>query len=342
MLPVDETEPSIRMEFPTEIWDAIFAEACDLRGKNAAAISQVSRYFRQTIAPYRLRSLVIYGERQIVAFHEAMKKMSPDVPRAKHLYIGFIPNSDVVDIQPVYDAVIDGWIHHREETETQRDDRKHLDSTLSSSGMHPAKYIDIQQVGVAGIISQHRTTLQTLTYLTPVSYISFEMFGHLPSLRNLTIVCLRSRSTFYEVCHDDPLHRQTQFPLLERFHISYFHTEPLFRHDEFRRIAPNLRYLRLSGWKCHPKFEKLHPHTKVLVQMSLLSRPEQPEQVLDMSWIPSDQQHRERIVLLEPGHREDGRYGFFDALLDWLDVSTGGNAFWDATNQVTIDELAAR
>ena len=56
----------------------------------------------------------------------------------------------------------------------------------------------------------------------------------------------------------------------------------------------------------------------------------------------SDQRHRERIVLLELGHREDGRYGFFDALLGWLDVSTGGNTFWGAADQIMSDDLAAR
>jgi hypothetical protein len=355
------------MEFPTEIWDTIFAEACDLRGRNAAAISQVSRYFRQTIAPYRLRSLVIYGEKQIVAFHEAVKKMPPDVPRAKHLFIGLIPDSAVKDTRPVCDAVIDGWAQHRGETQTQRDNRIRQDTILSASGMRPEgytvmqklmagvtslqrgatpkrprEYTHTQQTVVAGIIFQHSMTLQTFTYLSPVSHISFKMFGRLPHLKDLTIVCLHSKSTFYEVHHSDPLRRQAQFPSLERLHLSCFDAESLFRYDEFRPAAPNLRHLRLSGCKCDLEFEKFHPHTKVLVQMILMSSQEQRAQVFYVRRILSDQRYRERVVLLEPGHREDGRYGFFDALLDWLDVSTGGNAFWGAADQVTIDELAAR
>lgn len=58
-----------------------------------------------------------------------------------------------------------------------------------------------------------------------------------------------------------------------------------------------------------------------------------------MRGILSVPSYKERTVLLEPGHREDGRYGFFDALLDWLDVSSGGNAFWDRDNMVTIEDL---
>jgi hypothetical protein len=339
---VNETELSLRMAFPTEIWDAIFTEACDLRGKNAAAISQVSRYFRQTVAPYRLRSLVIYGERQIEAFHEAMKEMPPDVPRAKHLYIGLIPDLYVTDTHPVCNAVIDGWIQHREETQTQRDNRIRRDSTLFGSGMHPGECTHIQQAVVAGIISQHSTTLQTLTYLTPVNNISFRTFGLLPHLRDLTIVNLRrSRPIFYHVHGTHPLYPQTQFPSLERFHLSYFSTNLLFRCDEFRRVAPNLQYLRLSGRKCDLEIEKLHPHTKLLVQVVLRSSQGQEEQVSYLRGILSDQRYRERIMLLGLGYREDGRYGFFDALLDWLDVSTGGNAFWGDTNQITIDDLAA-
>jgi hypothetical protein len=331
------------MAFPTEIWDAIFAEACDLRGKNAAAISQVSRYFRQAIAPYRLRSLVIYGEKQIVAFHKGMKEMPSDVPRATHLYIGLIPDPDVADTHSVCDAVIDGWIQPREETQIQRDDRIRRDSALFRFNTRPEAYTHTQQVIVAGIISQHSATLQTLTYLTPVHYISFHTFGCLPHLKDLTIVSLRcGRSIFYQVYGSDPLYRQTQFPLLERLHISSIDSKLLFRHDEFRRAAPNLRHLRLSEGRCEPQFEKLHPHTKVLVQMPLMTSKVQEVQVSRMRGILSDERYRQRVVWLGLGYRKDGRYGFFDALLDWLDVSTGGNAFWGATDQITVDELAAR
>ena len=208
--------------------------------------------------------------------------------------------------------------------------------------MIPEEFTDIQYSVVRGIIPQHSTTLQTLTYLTPVSHISFKVFGHLPRLKDLTIVCLRYKSTFYEVDHNDPLHQQTQFPSLERLHLSYFHTQPLFHHDEFHRVAPNLRHLHLSGRECDLQFEKLHLQTKVLVQMILVSSREQRVGVLYLRRILSDQRYEERIVLLEPGHREDGGYGFFNALLDWLDVSKGGNAFWGGTDQIIIDDLAAR
>ena len=327
---------------PMEIWGTIFARACDPRGKNAAAISQVSRYFYQAIKPYRLESLVIYGVRQIVAFHEATKMMPPDVPLTKHLYIGLIPDSVVTDAHPDCDAVIDGWIQHREETPTQRDHQIRRNLHLSGFGIHLGEYTDIQQIVVAGVIFQHRETLRTLTYLTPLRHISFQMFGCLPCLKDLTVVCLLYKSTFSGTHSDTALHQQTQFPLLERFHVSYFDTEPLFRHDELRRVAPNLRYLRISGRKCYPQFEKLHSHTKVLVQTILISSREQREQVSHMGRVLSNQEYRQRVVLLEPGRWEDKMYGFFGALLDWLDVSTGGDAFWGSTNQVEIDELAAR
>ena len=322
---------------------------CDPRGKDAAAISKVSRYLYQTIAPYRLESLVIYGESQIRAFYEAMKVMPQHVPRAKHLYIGFIPDSavtaataDSVDCQEVCDAVVKGWIQHHEETPAQRDHRIRKNVTLSLFGFHPSEYTAFQQDIVGGIISEHSKTLQTLTYLNTVSHVGFEVFGHLPSLRNLTVVCLRYKSTFYEVPHNNSLHRVTQFPLLERLHLSYFDTKPLFEHDEFRRAAPGLTHLRLSGRKCYPQLEKLPPRINLLVQMILMSGQEQQNLVPYMRRILSDEQYSQRITLLEPGHREEERYGFFDALSDWLDVSSGGNAFWGVANQVTIDELADR
>ena len=134
----------------------------------------------------------------------------------------------------------------------------------------------------------------------------------------------------------------TQFPLLERLHLSYFDTKPLFEHDEFRRAAPGLTHLRLSGRKCYPQLEKLPPRINLLVQMILMSGQEQQNLVPYMKRILSDEQYSQRITLLEPGHREEERYGFFDALSDWLDVSSGGNAFWGVANQVTIDELADR
>jgi hypothetical protein len=241
-----------------------------------------------------------------------------------------------------YDAIIDGWIQHREETIIRRDNQILQSSTLSVLEMRPAEFTDIQYSVVREIISQHSAILQTLTYLTPIHSISFHIFGHLPHLKDLTIVCLCIRSTSYEVDHNNPLHRLTQFPSLERLHLSYFYTKPLFRHDEFRRVAPNLRYLRLSGRIFDSQFEKLHPQAKVLVQTISVSSREQRVGAPHLRGFLSDQRHRERIVLLEPGHREDGRYGFFDALLVWLDVSTGGNGFWGATDQIMIDGLAAR
>ena len=75
--------------------------------------------------------------------------------------------------------------------------------------------------------------------------------------------------------------------------------------------------------------------------MILMTSQEQQNLVL-YTRVLSNEQYGQRTTLLEPGHREEERYGFFDALLDWLDVSSGGNAFWGVANQVTIDESAAR
>jgi len=277
-----------------------------------------------------------------MAFYRAVEVMPLDIPRAKHLYIGFIPEPYVTATHPVWNAVIDGWIQHREETETQRDERAYRNLSLFAFGMHSPEYTWIQRVAVAEIIFQHKGTLETLTYLTPASHIDFGMFGCLPNLRNLTVVCFRYDSIFYDIHRGNPLHRHTQFPSLERLHLSYFDIEPLFRHNEFRRVAPKLTHLRLSGRKCYPQFEMLLPDTKVLVQTILGSSQGHPMQLEWLRRILSIQQYRQRFTLLEPGHREDGRYGFFDALLDWLDVSTAGDAFWGATDQVTIDELAVR
>ena len=328
--------------FPMEIWDVIFTLACDPRGITAAAISGVSWYFYKAIGPYRLTSLVIFGRSQIMAFNEAMKVMPPNVPRAKHLYIGFIPDSDIAETQQVCSSFIDGWIQHREEEEGQRSRQISHNKHLSTFANHPANYNNVQSDDVGGIISQHRDTLESLTYLMPVSTISFDMFGQLPNLRVLTIVCLRYKATFYGAPHHDPVRRRTQFPSLERLHLNYFDTTPLFNHDEFRRVAPNLTHLRISGRKCYPQYEKHPVRTKVLMQPILLSSQEQGPQVAHLRRILSNPSYEKRTVLIEPGHREDSRYGFFDALLDWLDVSTGGNAFWDQGNTVTIESLATR
>ena len=325
---------------PVEIWYAIFTQVCDPRGKDAAAISQVSRFFYQAIAPYRLESLVIYGESQIKAFCKSMKVMPQHVPRAKHLYIGFIPDSAVTDCRTVCDAVIDGWIQNHEETRAQRDERIRQNSILSTFGFHPLEYTNFQRDVVDGIVSEHSKTLQTLTYLSTVGHIKFQVLGHLPSLRNLTVVCLRYDSTLYGVYDNIRVPRRTQFPLLERLHLSSFDTESLFKYDEFRRFTPGLTHLRLSGRQCYPQLEKLPSHTNLLIQMILVSTKERQMLVPYMRRILSDERYSQRITLLDPGYGEDGRYGFFDALLDWLDVSSGGNAFWGVTSQVTIHELA--
>lgn len=327
---------------PIEIWDVILDLACDPRGLTAAAISRVSRYFNNAIKPRRLSSLVIYGESQIVAFHRAMKVMPLDVPRANHLYIGLIPDSYARGAHQVCHSVIDGWIQDLEETQDQRDRRISQHSKLSTFGPHPGHYVHIQWDDVGGIISHHRETLQTLTYLTTGSVITPDVFGWLPRLKDLTIVCLRYKSMFRHVGINHPLHQTTQFPILERLHLSYFNTKPLFDHDEFRRVAPKLTHFRISGRKCYLKYEKLPLRTKILIQPILLSSQEQEPQLRHLREILSVPSYEKRTVLLEPGHREDQRYGFFDALLDWLDVSAGGSSFWGRGNEVTVNDLAAR
>jgi len=320
--------------FPTEIWNVILPQTCDLRGRNAAAIAQVSRYFYAVIKPYRFTSLVICGESRIAAFHEAMKVMPPDVPRAKHLYIALIPTGT----DPVCDAIIDGRIRDRDPAAWMPWMRQNRD--LPGFGIDPGKYTDIQRGAVAGIIFHHRESLQTLTYLTTINHIDFGVFGCLPSLRDLTIVS-HYEAVFSQV-HDSKYPRQAQFPQLARLHLSYFDFGPLFSHDEFRRVAPKLTHLRISGRKCYPELEKLHPDTKLLVQMILLTGQDRQTQVPHMKRILLNQP--ERITLLEPGRKEEKKYGLFDALLDWRDISAGGDSFWgDGDRQVvTIDELAAR
>lgn len=328
---------------PIEIWDEIFALACDRGGKIAAAICRVSRYFYEVIKPHRLKSLVIYGESRIVAFHKAMKIIPLDVPRAERLFIAFIQDCFVTETERVCDTFIDGWAHHREETKDERNRRISQGSILSTFGWNPVEYPSIQEDVVRGIISYHRETLRTLTYLTCVNHISFEMFGSLPKMEDLTIVCLQYPSTFYEARRvNSASYRNCQFPSLKRLHLSYFDTGILFFHDEFRRVAPELTHLRISGRKCYPQYDKLPPRTKVLIQMILVSSQEQGAQVSHMRNIFSSKSDEERTVLLEPGHWEEERYGFFDALVDWLNVSAGRNAFWESGNVVTIDQLAAR
>lgn len=133
-----------------------------------------------------------------------------------------------------------------------------------------------------------------------------------------------------------------QFPLLERLHLSYVDTEPLFGHDEFRRVAPKPTHLRISGWKFYPQYEELPLHTNVLVQPNLLSGREKGAQFSHLRGILSVPSYKERTVLLESGSLVDRKYGFFDALSDWLDVSSGGNAFWGIEDMVTIEDLATR
>lgn len=83
-------------------------------------------------------------------------------------------------------------------------------------------------------------------------------------------------------------------------------------------------------------------HTTALVQMILMSSWEQQKLDPHMGNILSNEQYIRRITLLGPGQREDERYRFFDAFLDWLDDSSGGDTFWGVANKVTIDELAAK
>lgn len=308
----------------------------------------VPRELWDIITRYRFLPEVIYGESEIVAFHEELKAMPPDAPRAKHLFLGLIPDGDAEGARKTCDSVLQGWVQGFEETDDQRAERTRQNSHLSKFGKQPRQGPQynrfVQRDVVGGIMSYHKDSLESLTYLVVASYINFGIFGYLPNLKDLTIVCLRSDYPYYRTYFDDQKRRQAQFPSLKRLHLSYFDTRDNFHYDEFRCLAPNLTHLRLSGRKIYPEFEKLLPHTKVFMQPMLVSSEEQQAQVSRIRDILAVKQYRERTTLLESGHGEEGRYGFFDALLDWLDVSAGGNAFWDvaAERTITIDELAAR
>ena len=272
-----------------------------------------------------------------------MQIIPPDVPRANHLCIGFVPDSAAAGIKQLCDMTVDGlkaglrggmriprWIGKM--------------TTLHTHLVYPLEEEDagIQRNLVGGIISQHSETLRTLTYLTTVSNVSFEMFGCLQNLEDLTIVYPGHAMRFSEIRHNNPLRRRVQFPSLKRLHISNFDTQSLFDCDELRPIAPGLTHLRLSGRRCYPNLERLPVRTKVLIQPILILREEQQAQVSHIRRILSKRSYRERFTLLEPGFINYNAYGFIDGLVDWLDVSSGGNAFWNAENEVTIDELAAR
>lgn len=323
---------------PIEIWNVIFALACEPGGRTAAAICGVSRYFYEAIKPHRLNSLAIYGKSRIAAFHRAMEIIPADVPRAKHLYIGLIPDLRVEDTQEVCDTIIDGWFHGREETGSDRDYQKTRGSDLFTFGPYSPEHEDFQGDVVGGIISQHRDTLQTLTYLTVANYINFKVFGCLPNLQDLAIVYLCHKSIFSEPYVDDTAHQRIQFPLLKRLHLSYFEAKFPFDPEDFRNFAPELTHLRISGRECFIRLENLPPRTKVLLQPIMTPGQEKRQLISQIYSGLSKKSSKKRTVMLEPGRREERRYGFFDALKDWLDVSDGGNAFWDSESIVTHDE----
>ena len=89
----------------------------------------------------------------------------------------------------------------------------------------------------------------------------------------------------------------------------------------------------MSGHRFSPEYDKLPTScTRVLIQPVTTSLWEQGGRVSQAREILSKGPDRVETVLLEPGPRDEERYGFSDALLDWLDVSAGGDAFWDGTN----------
>lgn len=272
---------------------------------------------------YRLSSEVIYGESEIVAFNEELKTMPPDAPRSKHLFIGLIPDHDAEGARKVCNSILEGLVLGREETDNQRAERTRRNSHLSTFCPVLGYSPDIWQDSVGGIISQHRDTLESLTYLTTTNHIDFRIFGRLPNLRDLTIVRLGSDDMLYHAGRDNNRNRQhTQFPSLERLRLSHFAVSPDFMPDDFRHLSPNLTHLHISGRMCYPGFDRLPRDTRVWLQPILNSRETWRVGVPGFKRILAVQGDMERTTILEPVNSEEGIYGFFDALLDWLDVHT--------------------
>ncbi|KAF7969531.1 hypothetical protein HWV62_26973 [Athelia sp. TMB] len=72
---------------PPEIWTRISSYACTDAGSTGRSLSLVSKFIRDTSAPFKLQSMSIHGSQQAIAFQGILLRTPPHLRRVRYLYL---------------------------------------------------------------------------------------------------------------------------------------------------------------------------------------------------------------------------------------------------------------
>jgi hypothetical protein len=72
---------------PPEVLDIIIQYACTDGGRTGCALREVSRTFRDLVAPHRFRCVALYGARKINLFWNEIERAPANSKSARHLFV---------------------------------------------------------------------------------------------------------------------------------------------------------------------------------------------------------------------------------------------------------------
>ena len=103
---------------PAEIWGDIYALACVDDGRTGRALSLVSRFIHETSKPYKLQSIAVIGERQLLAFADLIEQtpthlrrvhfilFSSSAPQVTLDHLLISANTRQLDLYPVLERIL--------------------------------------------------------------------------------------------------------------------------------------------------------------------------------------------------------------------------------------------
>ena len=75
---------------PTEIWNQISSHACTDSGSTGRSLSLVSKFIRETSAPFKLQSVAVHGPKQFISFNKLLLTTPLHLRRTRYLFISAI------------------------------------------------------------------------------------------------------------------------------------------------------------------------------------------------------------------------------------------------------------
>ncbi|KAF7973436.1 hypothetical protein HWV62_15126 [Athelia sp. TMB] len=312
---------------PPEIWYKIASYACTDGGANGISLSSVSKFIRESTAPFKFQSIAIHNRRQAIAFHKQLFQTAPLLRHTRFLFISLFEASSAEDIKAARRSKMRGGTDHQEARQSSD--------------------------ACGGILEELADSIEILFLNVSVARLDLLPALSFPRLVEMTSSGLPG-CEFFEF--GDESYRPL-CPQLRRWHL--VRQPPTRLLVDMHNIAPAITHLRFSGLDQHnslnfhfvaalgghiPPLNDIWEHPKHGLPKSLQKLYLQP--VRQLSWEIDDDPPLtvlrnlngvdSRLVLLKApaGDYERGARYRICTSSEWQDCVNGGSECWSLSDRV--------